>query len=81
MKNLIILIFTGLFIMACTQEKTKDSINSGQIAFANEKDPVCDMMVSEGVIDTALFKGSVYGFCSKDCKLKFSRKPEAYTFK
>lgn len=42
----------------------------------NKKDPSCGMPVSAGIGDTAHYKGSLLGFCSKECKENFQKNPE-----
>lgn len=42
----------------------------------NQKDPACGMPVSAGISDTAVYKGKVLGFCSKECKEHFKKEPE-----
>ncbi|MBS1598363.1 MAG: YHS domain-containing protein [Bacteroidetes bacterium] len=55
---------------------TKTSLDS--LVFDNKKDLVCDMPLSTGVGDTLHYKGKLYGFCSKECKKEFLRKPAEY---
>ena len=44
----------------------------------NQKDPSCYMPLSDGIGDTAHYHGKVYGFCSKQCKEEFWRRPSYY---
>jgi len=44
----------------------------------SKKDLVCGMPVTEGISDTAHYKGKVYGFCSKECKEEFIKTPVQY---
>lgn len=40
-------------------------------------DPVCGMAMDEkDIFETSLYKGSLYYFCSKECKENFDRDPE-----
>lgn len=40
-------------------------------------DPVCGMAMDEkDIFETSLYKGSLYYFCSKECKENFDRNPE-----
>lgn len=48
------------------------------IVFANKTDYICFMPVTAGVEDTAMYKGNVYGFCSKECKEEFLKNPKQY---
>ncbi len=53
----------------------------GRIAVANETDPVCGMPTLRGSEDTVMYKGKIIGFCSKECKDEFVKKPRAYKIK
>lgn len=44
----------------------------------NVKDLTCGMPLTAGVMDTAHYKGKLYGFCSKECKNEFLKNPAAY---
>jgi YHS domain-containing protein len=44
----------------------------------NKKDLVCGMPVTAGIEDTTHFNGKAYGFCSKECKEEFLKKPRVY---
>jgi YHS domain-containing protein len=44
----------------------------------NQKDLSCYMSLADGIEDTAHYHGKVYGFCSKQCKEEFSRRPAYY---
>ncbi|MBO9201941.1 MULTISPECIES: YHS domain-containing protein [Niastella] len=48
------------------------------IEYASKMDLACGMMLSAGIQDTTLYKGKIYGFCSKDCKSDFLKTPEAF---
>jgi YHS domain-containing protein len=41
------------------------------------KDPICGMMADDTKKDTVHYKNKVYAFCSKHCKEKFVKNPEA----
>ena len=41
-------------------------------------DVVCKMKVDKSVIDTSVYKGKTYYFCSPDCKKQFDENPEKY---
>ncbi len=42
-------------------------------------DPVCGMEVeTETAIHTSEYKGTVYYFCAKGCKLDFEEQPDIY---
>ena len=52
-------------------------ISDDQLAM--EKDPVCGMTVSgEGIADTTMYEGKIYGFCNAACKKEFKQNPEKY---
>lgn len=42
------------------------------------KDPVCGMMVETATAKTAVHGGTIYYFCSTDCREKFEASPEKY---
>ncbi len=43
------------------------------------QDPVCGMMVEEGKEAAKTeFKGTIYFFCSRGCKVAFEKDPEKY---
>lgn len=48
------------------------------IKFDKEKDLVCGMSVTGGVMDTAHYNGKVFGFCSKGCGEEFKKNPGSY---
>lgn len=41
-------------------------------------DVVCKMKVEKTVIDTSVYKGKTYYFCSPYCKTEFDKNPEKY---
>jgi YHS domain-containing protein len=41
-------------------------------------DVVCKMKVEKSVIDTSVYKGKTYYFCSPYCKQEFDKNPEKY---
>lgn len=46
---------------------------------ASAKDPVCGMPVSgEGIADTTMNEGKIYGFCNTACKDEFNGNPGKY---
>lgn len=51
------------------------------IKFDNTKDLVCGMPVTAGVMDTAHYKGKIYGFCSTECEDEFLKNRERYISK
>jgi len=45
---------------------------------AKATDPVCGMTVQTASAKTALYGGTVYYFCSQDCRAKFEAAPGSY---
>lgn len=45
---------------------------------AQTTDPVCGMPVQTAKAKTAVYGGSVYYFCSQDCREKFEAAPQSY---
>ncbi len=41
-------------------------------------DVICKMKVEKSVIDTSVYKGKTYYFCSPYCKQEFDKNPEKY---
>ena len=48
---------------------------------ASKKDLVCYMPLWTGIGDTCVYKGKIYGFCSKDCKSDFLKNPLEFAIK
>jgi putative intracellular protease/amidase/YHS domain-containing protein len=48
------------------------------VKFDNKKDFICGMSITAGVADTAVYKGKIFGFCSKVCKQEFKKNPSYY---
>jgi YHS domain-containing protein len=42
------------------------------------KDPACGMPLHAGLLDSTVYKGKLYGFCSKECKDAFLKDPASY---
>ncbi|HTR31313.1 MAG TPA: YHS domain-containing protein [Puia sp.] len=64
--------------------RIKDSIRVAalqKLHFDYSKDPACGMPLRAGIGDTVLYKGKLYGFCSKECKEEFLKDPAGYTAK
>jgi YHS domain-containing protein len=56
-----------------TTAKTNVDSNSSK-----EIDLVCKMKVDKSVIDTSVYKGKTYYFCSPYCKNEFDKDPEKF---
>ncbi|NNV56334.1 YHS domain-containing protein [Limnovirga soli] len=93
-KTVITLALCTIVLFACNQSAdktaaTKDttamttvdttvSNNLSSLTLAADKDKVCGMPISAGLGDTSLYKGAIYGFCSKECKDEFLKNPDGY---
>lgn len=92
-KNLFPLcLVLGLILTACNQSESKTNQaqgNSPEPASAKptvklselavDKDLVCGMpLTDEGIADTTMHEGKVYGFCASECKAEFVKNPSAY---
>lgn len=91
--NSIFTLFLLMVLLACKSRNEakgietphKDSTTAGipkqgftGIEFASKMDLACGMPLTEGIHDTAHYKGRIYGFCSEDCKKEFLKTPEAF---
>lgn len=91
MKIYIIIMIT--LILGCNQQNItqaakkgetiivlKDTVkpNLNSLVFAVNKDLVCGMPISAGVIDTAHYKVKIYAFCAVECKDEFVKDPVLY---
>jgi YHS domain-containing protein len=56
-----------------TTAKTNVDSNSSK-----EIDVVCKMKVDKSVLDTSVYKGKTYYFCSPYCKNEFDKDPEKF---
>lgn len=54
-----------------TLQSAKSVKKFADIAFASQKDTICNMPISAGIEDTLILKGKIYGFCSPECKADF----------
>lgn len=46
---------------------------------AVNRDLICGMkLYEEGIADTALYEGKIYGFCATECKTEFLKNPQSY---
>ena len=67
-----------------SQQKTlqtsspKKQTTTKKMKIVNVIDPICDMKTNENTTETVLYKGKLYGFCSKHCKTEFTKSPENY---
>ena len=49
-----------------------------KLHFDYDKDPSCGMPLHAGLLDSTVYKGKLYGFCSKECKEAFLKDPDSY---
>lgn len=92
-KVVCLILCSGMLLIGCAEktEKTGDHTQHDHAAkatpkedpfkdvtFAAKKDLVCGMPISAGIIDTAHYKGNIYGFCAPECKADFVKDPETY---
>jgi YHS domain-containing protein len=49
-----------------------------KLHFDYDKDPACGMPIHAGLLDSTVYKGKLYGFCSKECKEAFLKDPNSY---
>ncbi|HVX00342.1 MAG TPA: YHS domain-containing protein, partial [Candidatus Babeliaceae bacterium] len=69
---------------AAASPEIADSIRHAELnklTIVNENDPACGMPLLRGFDDTATYQGKLIGFCSKECRDSFLRKPEAFAIK
>ena len=88
-KNIIgsLLLCVAISLTACNNSsttqaakpiKTDTAISYNVSMVNNTKDPICDMPVTAGISDTAVYNGKTYGFCGKGCKDEFVKNPAQY---
>jgi YHS domain-containing protein len=51
------------------------------VVYALKIDPVCQMPITAGVSDTAIYENKVYGFCAPECKEDFKKDPQSFLAK
>ena len=61
-----------------TPAETPAAMISTDSASSKVVDVVCKMKVEKSVIDTSVYKGKTYYFCSPYCKQEFDKNPEKY---
>ena len=61
-----------------TPAKTPAAMISTDSTSSKVVDVVCKMKVEKSVIDTSVYKGKTYYFCSPYCKQEFDKNPEKY---
>ncbi|HTR82331.1 MAG TPA: YHS domain-containing protein [Bacteroidota bacterium] len=90
MKTYLLCLLFGMLLTTACNQQNKSAGNETpavshaeketykDVKFDNANDLVCGMPLSEGIGDTAHYRGKVYGFCSKGCKEKFAADPTHY---
>jgi len=61
-----------------TSTMTTASMNDTNSTSPKVVDVICKMKVEKSVIDTSVYKGKTYYFCSPECKKEFDANPEKY---
>lgn len=56
----------------------RDSRQTGWVAPDTDVDPVCGKTVRTDAAKSAVHAGTVYHFCSSDCRERFEASPERY---
>lgn len=62
-------------------EQGNSAVNQGNLTWAGDQDPVCEMKVDQTVEDTLHYGGKIYGFCGTSCKETFHENPAKYVGK
>ncbi len=89
MKNIVYILLLVLVLSSCKKEESKKEVKEtsfekptnalNNLKYNNKIDFYCQMdIVKYGVSDTVIYKGKLYGFCSKMCKDEFLKTPEKY---
>jgi len=76
-----IIMLANLVYAQHTRNNSKSSsykTDNRKSKFVNNEDPVCKMKTAKHISDTAVYKKSIYGFCSSHCKNRFKQNPEKY---
>lgn len=86
--TLMVAVISMILVTACKQLPEKNTVadplplksdtGSVKTLLATHRDVACGMNISDDVVDTAHYKGKVYGFCSPSCKKDFQSSPETY---
>ena len=65
------------FLMSCN-DKNATVKDQGNLVWAGNVDPICNMKVDESTEDTVHLEGKIYGFCCEGCKESFQEEPEKW---
>lgn len=63
------------------EHATSATIEKEGLAWAGDKDLVCNMKIKQGDCDTLHYNGKIYGFCAENCKESFQKDPQKYISK
>ena len=61
-----------------SEQVTNNATTNAESNSSKEIDVVCKMKVDKSVIDTSVYKGKTYYFCSPYCKNEFEKDPEKF---
>jgi YHS domain-containing protein len=61
-----------------SEQLTINATTNADTNSSKEIDVVCKMKVDKSVIDTSVYKGKTYYFCSPYCKNEFEKDPEKF---
>ncbi len=91
MNRMTLMIAVAVFILSACHPKTQAEKNPVPVAeskegetvklsdLATNKDVVCGMILEgQGIADTTLYRGQMYGFCASECKAEFWKDPKSY---
>ncbi len=83
----LLILFVSLFVIGCgadagtqnnTSTETEATASAKVDAVTGYIDPVCRMKISPDATDTYTFEEVTYGFCSKGCRLAFTKDPAVF---
>ena len=69
---------TGNEIQGALEQVTPTAMAKLDSNSSKVVDVVCKMKVEKSVIDTSVYNGKTYYFCSPYCKQEFDKNPEKY---
>ena len=76
MKYLLVAVLLAGLAGGCGEEP-KGPVRAGEDA-GKFRDPVCHMMIDQGVAERCDHAGAPYYFCSEGCRKKFEADPDRY---
>ena len=69
---------TGNEIQGASEQVTHAAVANMDSNSSKVVDVICKMKVEKSVIDTSVYNGKTYYFCSPYCKQEFDKNPEKY---